>query len=210
MVKSPETAEEISLQAHCTFADNTMMVLQSKTLVSYVPTARLAQLLVVARGGMGIPLDEMSDRFEGRFTVFQLMQLEAAILPINDEDLRAIARAYGLDYSLFAPGRGELHVDLAASVMSMGETDSTFEPGSSATEVLIRYLALLYNLRLSKPGDELVLRDPDLEALAKTFDRPVAQIEHALRHLMTNNAAEIRTQVKALTKRPSFLQRLLA
>jgi hypothetical protein len=209
-VKSLEVPEEISLKARHTLVDNTTMVLQSKTLVSYIPTARLAQLLVVGRGAMGIPLDEMSDRFEGRFTVFQLMQLEAAILPINDDDLRAIARAYGLDYTLFAPGRGELRVDLAGSTMSMGETESTFESGSSANEVLIRYLALLYNLRVIKPGDELVLRDPDLEVLAKAFDRPVAQIEHALRHLMTNNASEIRTQVKALTKRPSFLQRMLA
>jgi hypothetical protein len=183
---------------------------QSKTLVSYVPTARLAQLLVIARGGLGVSLEEMSERFGQRFTVFQLMQLEAAILAINDDDLRAIAKAYGLDYTLFAPIRGLLHLDLSAMTISVGEAESRFEPGSNSTEVLIRYLALLYNMRHANPGEPIVLRDPDLNELAKAFACPVAQIDQALQHLMFNNAADIKTQVKALTKRPSFLQRLLA
>jgi hypothetical protein len=183
---------------------------QPKRLVSYVPTARLAQLLVIARGGMGISLDDMSERFGGRFTVFQLMQLEAAILAIDDDDLRAIAKAYGLDYNLFAPARGLLHVDLTAMTISIGETESAFEPGSNSTEVLIRYLALLYNLRQANPGEPIVLRDPDLNELAKAFGCPVAQIDQALRHLMASNAFDIKAQVKALTKRPSFLKRLMA
>jgi hypothetical protein len=183
---------------------------QSNKLASFVPTARLAQLLIVARGGMGISLDEMSQRFGERFTVFQLMQLEAATLAINDDDLRAIARAYGLDYTLFAPARGLLRIDLTAMTISIGETESAFEPGSNSTEVLIRYLALLYNLRQANPGEPIVLRDPDLYELAKSFACPVAQIDQALRHLITNNAPDIKAQVKTLKKRQSFLHRLLA
>ena len=158
---------------------------------------------------MGISLADMAEVFEGHFTVLQLMQLEAAILPIDDDDLRSIARAYGLDYSVFAPARGLLRIDLAAMTISLGETESVFNVGSNFTDVLIRYLALLYNLRSAKPGEPLVLRDPDLNELARSFACPVAQIEHALRHLMSNNADDIRAQVKALTRRPSFLQRLL-
>jgi hypothetical protein len=179
-----------------------------KTLVSYVPTARLAQLLVAARGTAGTSLEELSLVFEGRFTVFQLMQLEAAILPINDEDLRAIANAYGLDYTLFAPARGLLRVNLSALTISIGETESTFEGGASTTDVLIRYLALLYNMRATRPGESVVLRDPDLKVLAETFGCPMHQIEHALLNLMFNNAPDIRAQLKTLSKRPTFLQRL--
>ncbi len=185
-----------------------MSTANPQTLVSYVPTARLAQLLVVARGRMGISLEEMSEVFKCRYTVFQLMQLEAAILPINDEDLRAIAKAYGLDYTLFAPARGLLRIDVSALTISIGETESLFEASANSTDILIRYLALLHNMRVTKPGEPLVLRDPDLKVLAETFGSPVSQIEHALRHLVTNNASEIRAQLKALTKRPSFLQRL--
>lgn len=203
---------------------------QQQTLASYVPTARLAQLLMVARGSAGISLEEMADRFDGRYTVFDLMQLEAAVLRTTDDDLRAIAKAYGLDYTLFAPARGLLRIDLAALTISMGETESIFAPGSSSTEVLIHYLALLYNMRSVtpgkpgkqgkagqpgkpgkpglNPGESLVLRNPDLKVLAETFDCPIPQIEHALVYLMTNNAADIRMHLKALTKRPSFLQRL--
>jgi hypothetical protein len=193
---------------------------EQKTLASYVPTARLAQLLMLARGSAGVSLEEMTDRFDGRYTVFDLMQLEAAVLRTTDDDLRAIAKAYGLDYTLFAPARGLLRVDLAALTISIGETESTFHPGSSSTEVLIHYLALLYNMRSVTPGkpgkpglakepeESLVLRDPDLKVLAETFDCPVPQIEEALVYLMTNNAADIRLHLKSLTKRPSFLRRL--
>ena len=182
---------------------------QWKSLVSYVPTARLAQLLVVARGSTGFSLEQMSEQaFQGRFTVFQLMQLEAAILPINDDDLRAIAKAYKLDYSIFAPARGLLRVDLAGLTISIGDVESTFEADSTSTEVLTRYLALLYNLRLTKPGDPLVLRDPDIKVLANAYDSPVDQVEQALRYIMDNNVSEIRARLKALTKRPSFLERL--
>jgi hypothetical protein len=177
---------------------------------------------MVARGSAGVSLEEMADRFDGRYTVFDLMQLEAAVLRTTDDDLRAIAKAYGLDYTLFAPARGLLRIDLAALTISIGETESAFPPGSSSTEVLIRYLALLYNMRSvtsGKPGKpgmagpagikgSLVLRGPDLKVLAETFDCPASQIEHALVYLMTNNAADIRVHLKTLTKRPSFLQRL--
>ncbi len=179
-------------------------------MVSYVPTARLAELLVAARGGMGISLDEICEVFAGRVTVFQLMQLEASVLTITDEDLRVIAKAYGLDYNLFAPARGLLRVDLANLTISMGESESAFEAVSSSTDVLIRYLALLYNLRLAKPGEPIVLRDPDLNELAATFACPPSQIEKVLRHLMINNIPDVKVQVKALTRRPSFLRRLLA
>ena len=182
---------------------------QSKSLVSYLPTARLAQLLVVARGGTGLSLEEMSERmFNGRFTVFQLMQLEAAILPINDDDLRAIAKAYGLDYAIFAPARGLLLLDLDGLAISIGDVESTFQHGSTSTDVLIRYLALLYNLRLGKPGEPLVLRDPDIKVLADAYSCSIQQVEQALNHLMINNVVDIRAQLKALSKRPSFLERL--
>ncbi len=182
---------------------------QRKSLASYVPTARLAQLLVVARGKSGLSLEEMSERvFQGRFTVFQLMQLEAAILPISDDDLRAIAKAYALDYTIFAPARGLLRVDLAGLTISIGNVESTFAAGSSSADVLTRYLALLYNLRLTKPGDPLVLRDPDIIVLAKAYACPPNQVEQSLNHILKNNVQEIRAQLKALTKRPSFLERL--
>jgi hypothetical protein len=175
---------------------------------------------MVARGNDGVSLEEMADRFDGRYTVFDLMQLEAAVLRTTDDDLRAIAKAYGLDYTLFAPARGLLRIDLAALTISIGETQSAFAPGSTSTEVLVHYLALLYNMRSAVPGkpgkpglgtnrgESLVLRDPDLKVLAETFGCPIHQIEHALIHLMTNNAPDIRMHLKALTKRPSFLQRL--
>jgi hypothetical protein len=173
-----------------------------------VPTARLAQLLVVARGSTGFSLGEMSERvFNGRFTVFQLMQLEAAILPINDDDLRAIAKGYGLDYTIFAPARGQLRVDVAGHTISLGDVESTFGAGSTATEILIRYLALLYNRRLTKPGDPLVLRDPDIKVLADAFQCSIQQVENGLEQILHDNVLEIRAELKALTKRPSFLER---
>ena len=182
--------------------------LQRQPLASYLPTTHLAELLTSARGNAGFSLEEMTDRFDGRFSVFDLMQLEAAMLRTTDDDLRAIAKAYGLDYSLFAPTRGLLRLDLAKSTISIGAYESTFGAGASSTDVLLRYLALLYNMRAIKPGESLVLRNPDLNVLAETFGSTVLQVEHALVHLMTNNASEIRTCVKALTRRSSFLQRL--
>lgn len=185
-----------------------MSSLQRQSLASYVPTTHLAELLTTARGNAGFTLEEMADRFDGRFSVLDLMQLEAAMLRTTDDDLRAIAKAYGLDYTLFAPTRGLLRLDLAKSTISIGAFESSFEVGATSTDVFIRYLALLFNMRAAKPGESLVLRNPDLNVLAETFGSPVHQVEHALVHLMTNNASDIRTYAKALTRRPSFLQRL--
>ena len=206
--------EQISLQAACREVENSVVSVvsspPSKSLVAYVPTARLAQLLVIARGGTGMSLEDMVEVFKGRFTVFQLMQLEAAILPINDDDLRAIAKAYGLDYAIFAPERGVLRIDLSGLSIAIGNHESAFDAGSDSTQILIRYLALLYKLRKVAPGEPLVLRDPDLNVLAQTYSCSVEQVKQALLHLMTSNVAEIRAQLKALTKRPSFLERLRA
>jgi hypothetical protein len=180
----------------------------STNLSTFVPSARLAHLLTISRCESGLTLEDIHEALDRRFTILQLMQLEAAVLRIGDTELRAIAKAYQLDYDSFAPGRGLLLIDLVGGLISIGDFEAVIEAGSNNVEVLIRYMALLYNLREKKPGEDLVLRDPDIDVLAKAFSCTTDQVRNALHHVMQNNIAEIRTQLKALNRRPLFLHRL--
>jgi hypothetical protein len=172
-------------------------------LSTFVPTARLAQLLIISRSESAQTLDELSEALEGRFSVGQLRQLEAAVLPITDEDLRFVAKAYNLDFALIAPARGLLEVDLAAKTIAIDDYEAKIPTSFSDQDILVRYLALLYKFRHKTPGDDLELRDPDLAALGAMFTTQAPKLPQMLHDLIRENTLRVVVEFDALIHRPS-------
>jgi hypothetical protein len=172
-------------------------------LASFVPTARLAQLLIISRSESEQSLDEISDALGNRFSVGQLKQLEASVLAVTDDDLRMIAKVYKLDFALIAPARGLLEVDLAAKTISIDDYESVIPSSFSDQDIFVRYLALLYKFRHKTPGEDLELRDPDLAVLSEMFVGQALNIPQTLHNLIRENTLRIVVEFEALRHRPS-------
>lgn len=172
-------------------------------LATFVPTARLAQLLIISRSESEQTLDEVAEALCHRFSVGQLKQLEASVLAIHDDDLRMIAKVYKLDFALIAPARGLLEVDLAAQTISIDDYESAIPSSFSDQDIFVRYLALLYKFRHKTPGEDLELREPDLAILSDMFIGQALDIPHLLHCLIRENALRILVEFEALRHRPS-------
>jgi hypothetical protein len=172
-------------------------------LATFVPTARLAQLLIISRSESDQTLDDLAEALEGRFSVGELKQLEAAVLPVTDDELRLIAKAYQLDFALIAPARGLLEVDLTARWIAIDDYAAEIPLSFSDQDIFVRYLALLYKFRHKTPGEDLELRDPDLAVLSEMFVSQASNIPDLLHALIRENVLRITVEFQRLQHRPS-------
>jgi hypothetical protein len=178
-------------------------------LATFVPTARLAQLLIISRCESNRTLDEITGDLDGQFSVGQLKQLEAAVLPITDDELRRIAKAYNLDFDLIAPARGLLVVDLTAKTISIDDYESEISSSFSDQDILVHYLALLYKFRHKTPGEDLDIRDPDIKLLREILLPQAEKIPQMLHELIRGSALRILVAFEALRHRPSVVTMLI-
>jgi hypothetical protein len=172
----------------------------AQSLHSLVPPARFAALLVSARSATGKSLQDMAEELGHPFSFQILQQIEAAVIPLNDDDIRFLARGYNVHLGTVTEGRATLSVDLSERTLSVGGGNHASLKDADDREVFLRYLALVYQLRNIEPGQMLVARDKDLEVLSSVFDASPEEINTYLVHLMQNDAAEIK-QLHALMKR---------
>jgi hypothetical protein len=182
-------------------------------LATFIPTARLAQLLIISRSESEQTLDDLAEALGGRFSVGELKQLEAAVLPVTDVELRLIAKAYHLDFALIAPARGLLEVDLASRSIAIDDYAAEIPLSFSDQDIFVRYLALLYKFRHKTPGEDLELRDPDLAVLSEMFVSQESNIPDLLHALIRENVLRITIEFQRLQHRPSaatvFVERRL-
>ena len=103
---------------------------------------------------------------------------------------------YGVDPDELLPGRHELVVDLdQRELAAAGHTQPLAGSAPTADEVLASYLSLVYTLRSTAPGTPLSLRQGDLDVLARALALATPEVEHRLRDLMAEPAAEVRRRV---------------
>ncbi len=67
--------------------------------------------------------------------------------------------------------------------------------------MLASYLSLVYTLRSTEPGTPLSLRQGDLDVLARALALATPEVEHRLRDLMVEPAAEVRRRFSLLRAR---------
>lgn len=164
------------------------------SLDTLVPPARLANLLVDARSAGGWSLEEMETRARGAFSIGDLRMFEAGAQAMSDDQLRELARLYRVDLSKVTPCRSRLEIDLTEGRLLIGDAKKTFKPELDDREVMIRYLALVYQLREMKPGALITPRDADLLVLGDAFSCDPSDVRDELVGLMRGATKEILAQ----------------
>ena len=165
----------------------------SSPLETLVPPARLASLLIEARTSSGRELNDIELAGEGRFSMGDLRQIEAGSVTLSDNELRTIARIYNVDLSTVAPGRSVLEIDRSEGLLIVGENSKRFLPDDDDRKIMLRYLALVYKMRDTKPGAPLGPRDNDLAVLAEVFGCSVVDVRNQFDHLTTTAVREIQS-----------------
>ena len=168
-----------------------MSLTLASPLETLVPPARLASLLVGARTQSGVELAALEFAAKGRFSIGDLRQIEAGSVALSDNELRAIARLYNIDLATIAPGRSTLEIDRSEGLLIVGGTTKKFLPDDDDRKIMLRYLALVYKMRDTKPGTPIGPRDNDLSLLASVFGCTESDIRVQFEHLTTSAVREI-------------------
>jgi transcriptional regulator with XRE-family HTH domain len=168
------------------------------TELTLVPPRRLGRLLADARSARGEDLDTVARR--AGFEPATVAAIEAGERPVSDREIHALLGGYGVDPGELVPDRTELVVDLDEHLLAAGgEARSLGAP--TADEVLTTYLSLVYTLRRATPGTTLVLRDADVDVLARVLELTGPEVERRLHELMVEPDGAVRRRMGALRAR---------
>ena len=171
------------------------------TELSLVPSWRLGHLLQRQREQGGRTVDQVAAG-SSTWSASDLLEIERGDASLTDGDILAVVELYGVDPDELLPGRHELVVDLdQRELAAAGHTQPLAGAAPTADEVLASYLSLVYTLRSSAPGTPLSLRQGDLDVLARALALATPEVEHRLRHLMADPAAEVRRRASLLRAR---------
>jgi hypothetical protein len=153
--------------------------------VALVPPRRLGLLLIDARQRADRSLPELAARSGGRFSVRDLLAIEAGDRELFDADLRTVAALYDLDPGELVPERSRLVIDLDDRRIAAGSHQQPIK-APTADEVLATYLSLVYLMRNSTPGTPLPLRQTDVDVLSRALEIASADVETRLLDLMAD------------------------
>jgi hypothetical protein len=171
------------------------------TELSLVPSWRLGSLLEHEREQAGRTVDQVASG-SSSFSAADLLAIEHGDVSLTDGDILAVVELYGVDPDALMPGRHELVVDLdQRELAAAGHTQPLAGTAPTADEVLASYLSLVYTLRSSAPGTPLSLRQGDLDVLARALALATPEVEHRLRDLMAEPAAEVHRRSSLLRAR---------
>ena len=166
-----------------------------------VPPHRLAELLTSTRLASGLDLRDIEERAAGRFSVGELQLIETGGLTLGDDELRTLARLYGVDLGAVAPSRAVLEIDRAEGRLVVAGSERRFLPGDDDRQIMLRYLALVYRLRDQSPGTILSARVDDLDILAQVFGTDPNMVHLELQGLMVGASREIRSLHRSYRRR---------
>jgi transcriptional regulator with XRE-family HTH domain len=165
-----------------------------------VPPRRLGALLRDERAARGRTVDEVASA--SAFSATDLIAVESGDRDLTDAELTALLGAYGVTADDLVPERAKLVVDLDEHVLSAGgEARTLAGEAPTADQVLASYLSLVYTLRHATPGSPIVLRDADIEVLARALDLARASVTERLHALMIDPDGEVHHRSRLLRGR---------
>jgi transcriptional regulator with XRE-family HTH domain len=136
----------------------------------------------------------------------QLRAFERGEAQPDDAQLERLAMACSQPVDALLPPRGEAPVALEEGRLLVGATSSPLRADEPPTdEVLRSYLGVVYELRDSKPGTRIPLRDRDLDALATALGSDPEFVETRLVELMDVTREEAAALRAALIRRRILL-----
>ena len=159
--------------------------------LSLVPPKRMGRLLANARYRSGVSTTAAAFASYGRFDVLDIRRIEEGDLVVSDDDIQMFAGIYRMDVDRIVPARMELAIDRGEGWVRVGNRVQSVAPASGDRAVLIRYLALIYELRNVRPGHLIVPRENDLRVLGALFARTPSEMRLRLEVLMRRDRAEV-------------------
>lgn len=164
-----------------------------------MPPRRLGALLREARAAAGDDLAAVAARSGGAVDAVRLHAVESGDVVLDDSEVRELLHLYDIPPSVAT--RTELVIDLDDGTVAAGPWSTTTEGPAHADDVLIRYLALLYEMRGLAPGTALPLRTLDLDVLSQALALPVPDVEQRLDVLMAPDDGRVDRLRRALSLR---------
>jgi transcriptional regulator with XRE-family HTH domain len=169
-----------------------------------ISSRRLGTALRDARVTAGLSRHELAARTG--CSSRQLRAFERGEAQPNDAQLERLAMACSQPVDTLLPPRGEAPVALEDGHLLVGATSSPLRSDEPPTdEVLRSYLGVVYELRDSKPGARIPLRDRDLDALATALGSDPEFVETRLVELMDVTREEAAALRAALIRRRILL-----
>jgi hypothetical protein len=165
-----------------------------------VPPVRLGGLLRDTRVGRGVSLDQLAS--QSFFTTADLVAVESGERALTDRELGEILSVYHVEAEQLLPERTELRIDLGERTIAVGgHRSSVAGRAPTADEVLVSYLSLVYTLRNTKPGHQIVLRAADVDVLAQALDLARPTVTARLHSLMAEPSGAVHRRARVLRGR---------
>jgi transcriptional regulator with XRE-family HTH domain len=169
-----------------------------------ISSRRLGTALRDARMTAGLSRRDLAARTG--YSSRQLRAFERGEAQPDDAQLERLAMACSQPVDSLLPTRGEAPVALTEGHLLVGATSAPLRSDEPPTdEVLRSYLGVVYEMRDSKPGSRIPLRDRDLDALATALGSDPELVETRLVELMDVTREEAAALRVALIRRRVLL-----
>lgn len=153
--------------------------------LSVVPPGRLGAVLFRARNERGQSIDELADRAGDRFSLDDLLEVEAGRYPLQDADIKFLSGLYDVHVGQLLANRSQLVIDLDRRTLKSGEHERRLPKAKAGKDALLSsYLATVYEMRKISPGRAIPLRVDDLTVLGTALDSDPEAIRADLVALM--------------------------
>ena len=169
-----------------------------------ISSRRLGAALHEARVTAGLSRRETAAR--AGCTTRQLRAFERGEAQPDDAQMERLALACSRPVGAIVPTRDDAPVALADGRLHVGESSTSLRSDEPPTEEVLRsYLGVVYEMRDSKPGARIPLRDRDLDALAVALGSDPEIVETRLVELMDVTREEAAAMRSALIRRRVLL-----
>ena len=169
-----------------------------------ISSRRLGAALHEARVTAGLSRRETAAR--AGCTTRQLRAFERGEAQPDDAQMERLALACSRPLGAIVPTRDDAPVALADGRLHVGESSTSLRSDEPPTEEVLRsYLGVVYEMRDSKPGARIPLRDRDLDALAVALGSDPEIVETRLVELMDVTREEAAAMRSALIRRRVLL-----
>lgn len=171
--------------------------------VSLLPPRRLGRLLGHARARLGMALPSVSLALRGRMSPAAIRDLELGKARTTDEEVEALCAIYGISLGNLIPQRMRLILDREEGLIRAGDLEWDISTAFDERDLLLRYLALIYELRGVKTGRLIIPREDDLVTLSQTLERTPNSIRLSIEQLMRMARGELDGLREELTAKPT-------
>ncbi len=169
-----------------------------------IPPARLGPFVEMARKQIGLSREALAGGSGGRLSLQDVALIESGRLVCGETQITALQEQLGVPFASVVPRRARLSIDTMQGRMVVGGRVAQVIPNADDTELLLRYLALVYLCRRARPGAFIVPRSDDLDVLSELLSEPQHVLRQRLAYLCHHERDTLRVAVRQASHRRSL------